>query len=190
MSSAGLPEIGLVAVGDVDPTHLGWLRAGLPTVFPTGVSVLSPLPLPARYYSVERRQYLADGILAEIACIPRGSDVLPLGITSADLYSPGLNFVFGIACRQNALVSTFRLDPEFYGMHDREGLFRRRLLTEAVHELGHAMGLPHCEHPACAMYFSNWIGDTDLKGPGLCFRCARILGIAPGKSLAGNGSTR
>lgn len=190
MPGAGLPEIGLIAVGEVDPRHLDWLRSDLPTVFPTGVTVLPPLLLPTRHYSEERGQYLADGILAEIACIARGSIVLALGITPVDLYSPGLNFVFGIACRQNALVSTFRLDPEFYGIPDRGGLFRWRLLTEAVHELGHAVGLPHCEYPACAMYFSNWIGDTDLKGPGLCFRCGRILGITFGPSRAGKGSRR
>ncbi|HMA05591.1 MAG TPA: hypothetical protein VKO45_06650, partial [Methanomicrobiales archaeon] len=117
-----------------------------------------------------------------------------LGITEADLFSPGLNFVFGIANRGRALISTFRLREEFYGparkpdgfpvRHLPSGpggrepnatVFRRRVLVESVHELGHALGLDHCEFPGCVMYFSNWIGDTDRKGPGFCFRCARAL---------------
>jgi len=25
------------------------------------------------------------------------------------------------------------------------------------------------------MYFSNWIGDTDRKGPDFCYRCRRRI---------------
>jgi archaemetzincin len=85
--------------------------------------------------------------------------------------------VFGIACTGAALISTFRLQPAFYGMPDNEMVFRRRILTEAVHEIGHALELPHCEHPGCVMYFSNWIGDTDLKGPSFCYRCRKRVGL-------------
>ena len=42
-------------------------------------------------------------------------------------------------------------------------------------ELGHALGLPHCEYPGCVMYFSNWIGDTDRKGPKFCYRCGKRI---------------
>ena len=51
-----------------------------------------------------------------------------------------------------------------------------QIVTEAVHELGHALGLPHCEYPGCVMYFSNWIGDTDRKGPKFCYRCGKRIG--------------
>jgi len=169
------PKIGLVGVGEVDTAAIGWLQHDLPTVFPAETLVLSPIPLPFRYFQGGRDQYLAEGILDELAGIARSKNMLCLGITGADLFSPGLNFVFGIASTRRALISTFRLRPGFYGMPENQELYRRRILTEAVHETGHAIGLVHCEHPGCVMYFSNWIGDTDLKGAGFCYRCKRRL---------------
>ncbi|MDD1669909.1 MAG: hypothetical protein LUQ67_01125, partial [Methanomicrobiales archaeon] len=132
-------------------------------------------PLSGRHRAKERGQYLADGLLWEFSTIVRAPGDALLGITGADLFSPGLNFVFGIANRGRALISTFRLYPEAYGREPNAKVFRGRILVEAVHELGHAIGLDHCEFPGCVMYFSNWIGDTDRKGPGFCFRCARSL---------------
>jgi archaemetzincin len=35
--------------------------------------------------------------------------------------------------------------------------------SEAVHELGHAFGLTHCEKSRCVMHFSNSLQDTDFK---------------------------
>lgn len=55
------------------------------------------------------------------------------------------------------------------------GEFRARLIKEAVHELGHTLGLEHCADPCCVMHFSNRLADTDLKGDAYCTRCAGRL---------------
>lgn len=159
---ADCPGVALVPIGRVDPVIISWVTEDLPKVLPTSVVESPPLPLSPRHFHAGRAQYLGDGLL--------------LGITGEDLFSPGMNFVFGIATTGRALVSTFRLRPEVYGMPPAGKLYRWRVLTEAVHELGHALGLPHCEHPGCVMYFSTWIGDTDRKGPGFCYRCRRRIG--------------
>jgi len=36
----------------------------------------------------------------------------------------------------------------------------QRVIKEAVHELGHAFGLTHCENSKCVMHFSNSLQDT------------------------------
>jgi archaemetzincin len=168
-------RIALVPFGEVNQTLLSWLKEDLPGIFSADVEVTTAKPLRSEHFVKVRGQYLADGLLDEFSFIVPAPETLLLGIMEADLFSPGLNFVFGIANRGRALISSFRLRPEFFGQEPNSKVFRGRILTEAVHELGHALGLPHCEYPGCVMFFSNWIGDTDRKGPGFCFRCARTL---------------
>ena len=168
-------EIALIPFRGVDPTLLSWLKQDLPGILTAGVEVFPPLPLPPRHFQKERNQYLADGLLADFTSFVHSKTTLYLGITEADLFSPGMNFVFGIANTGRALISAFRLKPEFYGMPSNPEVYRWRIFTEAVHELGHALGLPHCEYPGCVMYFSNWIGDTDRKGPKFCYRCGKRI---------------
>ncbi|GEM_PF-1477019 len=35
------------------------------------------------------------------------------------------------------------------------------------------------------MYFSNWIGDTDRKGPEFCYRCRRRMEWVVGEKGVG-----
>jgi archaemetzincin len=177
-------NIALVPVGGLDPAILSQLRDDLAGIFAADIGIYPAVPLGRKHFVRERGQYVADDILGDLSSIVSGPETVLLGITGTDLFSPGMNFVFGIATPGKALISVFRLRPEFDGKGPDPELFRRRVLTEAVHELGHALGLQHCEYPGCVMYFSNWIGDTDRKGPGFCFRCARALErlmVSPGR---------
>lgn len=87
-----------------------------------------------------------------------------------------MNFVFGEAelNGKRAIISLYRLKPEFYGSKD-DDLFFQRVLKEAVHELGHVLGLVHCKNPKCVMHFSNSILDTDFKEWRYCDDCMKKL---------------
>lgn len=104
-------------------------------------------------------------------------DTKVLGVADVDLFAGGLNFVFGQAELPGsaAIISLCRLRPEFYGEPPNEALKRRRLLIEAVHELGHTFGLDHCDSNKCVMRFSNALADTDAKGYDFCFECLAAL---------------
>ena len=139
--------------------------------------VLPALLDPAPSFHSGRRQYYSTDLLARMQkhrCSWR-----LLGITPLDLYVPILTFVFGEAQLEGgcALVSTYRLRQEFYGLPPDPDLLRERLLKEAVHEFGHTLGLTHCEDYECAMAPSHAVEWIDLKGNRLCRQCrAQIPG--------------
>jgi len=54
---------------------------------------------------------------------------------------------------------------------DGSKLLIERTLKEAVHELGHTMGLGHCRDAGCVMHFSQSLIDTDVKSSYFCSRC-------------------
>jgi archaemetzincin len=100
-----------------------------------------------------------------------------LALCDFDAYSNGLNFVFGQAHKRGRIGAIYlpRLRQEFYGLESDVNLFRQRVTTEAVHELGHMFRLSHCERRSCVMYFSNSLHDADFKHFTFCNRCVRLI---------------
>jgi archaemetzincin len=101
-----------------------------------------------------------------------------LAICDFDAYSGELNFVLGEAHFGGRVVAVYipRLRQELYVTNsDPNKLFEQRVVKEAVHELGHAFGLTHCERSRCVMHFSNSLRDTDFKDYRFCERCNIVL---------------
>ena len=165
-------DILLVTVGEVDKKVIQMLKYDLNKVFKRQVWSGKGMPHPDYTFNKKRNQYLSTAILK--AMMEKKEYVTYekiLGIIDHDLYVPKLNFVFGEASQRVAIISLTRLRYEFYNLPKDQGLFRRRVLTEAVHELGHTYGLRHCGNPHCVMFSSKSLIDTDLKGPDFCQRC-------------------
>ncbi|MEM1548362.1 MAG: archaemetzincin family Zn-dependent metalloprotease [Thermoproteota archaeon] len=169
----------LIPIGNINLNELIFLPEELSKVFRIIRFTISMdiLKLPLHTYDRARKQYNSTLLLEYLAAAkPKGYDKY-LGIADADLYARGLNFVFGEAILNGgeALISLYRLRPEFYGNHPNEKLFKERILKEAVHELGHTFGLTHCGNPECVMHFSNSIMDTDYKSAQPCLACQTKL---------------
>jgi len=123
------------------------------------------------------RQYLADALLQ--AGLQQREGGIAVVLTSADIYTGGTNYIFGLATLGSALVSSARIDPVFWkGIQEifrytSEGrpFFERQYAKVLVHELGHAIGLPHCEDWDCAMRYSNSPMELYRKGEDYCDVC-------------------
>jgi len=164
----------LQPAGEIDIELLQYLSAGIQEIYGYPCRISLPIMIPESMYNAKRRQYDASGIVGEIVeKIPVDGERI-LGVVDVDLFVPGLNFVFGVATGNTAVISLTRLRPEYYGEKKNEVLFRERALKEAVHELGHTFGISHCPDMNCVMHFSNSLEDTDIKGSDLCGKCSRL----------------
>jgi archaemetzincin len=170
-------KIGILRIGHVDSRVIERVRENLNMTFPETESKLihKTLRVPQESFDPLRRQYRSDMILGLVRdYAEKAKDIdRVLGIIDVDLFVPSLNFVFGEAeCPgKAAIISLWRLRQEFYNAPSIFELFVERSTKEAVHELGHTLGLGHCSNPFCVMYFSNSIFETDRKKSLFCNKC-------------------
>lgn len=168
-----MKRIQLLPMGSFDPELLSDLATGLVREFAIPCELLTPLAEPAYAFNVTRQQYSSTEILAALAQRKTPDTWRILALTTLDLYIPILTFVFGEAQLggTSAVVSLHRLREEFYGLPANILLLRERLLKECVHELGHTLGLSHCEDYQCAMSRSHGVEWIDLKSARFCRTC-------------------
>lgn len=168
-------EIELVAVGEIPDGTLESIIPGLRRRFNTNVQIGETIPTQKGWIDIERAQYRAGPILD--ALVRSQNDSRRLGVIDADIFAPGLDFIFGQAIVGGccAIIGLARLREEFYQRETDQDLFRLRTLIEAVHEIGHTTGLDHCPDPLCVMNFSREIRDSDRKGPDFCALCQAMI---------------
>lgn len=126
--------------------------------------ILDPVPLPEEAYNESRRQHNSTTILRWLARRLPEDALIVMGVTGEDLYSRGLNFVFGEASLQSRTgVSSLRR----YQTADAR-LFRRRALKLMTHEAGHILSMDHCIYYKCVMQGANSLREDDGHPMHLC----------------------
>jgi len=162
-----------IGEGEVERAAMEHVRLHVERAFGVEASVLARPGRPTGTLDLRRRQH-SSGRMLEWLLREGPEEGRVLGMTDVDLFIPILTFVFGEAQLDGraAVVSTARLvEPVPV---DRRVLWER-LAKEAVHELGHALGLKHCARPECAMSRSSSVRDVDRKGGLLCTDCRTLL---------------
>jgi len=155
----------LVLVDDLERDVLEEVVRRVPGALGLAVS-LSKSPHCEGGFDPTRNQWLADKMVEHCVKSYASSDCYAVGLTGKDLYTPGLNFVFGLALREKGtgIVSWNRLGRESQS-------FVMRIVKEVIHEVGHLEGLVHCPNQYCVMWFSNNLSETDRKSAEFCHAC-------------------
>ncbi|HLK32636.1 MAG TPA: archaemetzincin family Zn-dependent metalloprotease [Terriglobales bacterium] len=173
-----MKALDLLPIGNVDGQLVQELGAAMSSLFRVPTRILPQSLDPEFAFHRERLQYHSSEILARMQPVVNHNSWRVLGVAAVDLYIPILTFVFGEAqvggpC---AVVSSYRLRQEFYGLPPNLELLGARLLKESVHEIGHTLELTHCNDYGCVMAASHAVEWIDIKEPWLCSRCqSRVL---------------
>lgn len=170
-------KVCVIPIGTIDKEILHYTQKELEDRFNVKIDIGRQLEDPAYAYHKQKKQYHSTKILRRIHKLGLTGYDRILGIVDVDLYVPERTFVFGEAVIKNkvAVISLTRLRQEFYDLPEDLTLFRKRIIIEAVHELGHTYGLRHCANNKCVMFLSKILSDTDHKGAALCSNCKKIM---------------
>jgi archaemetzincin len=151
-----------------DPAMLARLGAVLKASFGRDVALLPPRPLPPGTYA--RRQLQALALAPHLVRAMPKDALFVIAVTDRDLAigDHPRAFGWGSLAHRVGVLSTARLEPE-------DPLFRRRLLTLALHESGHLLSLPHCTFYRCLMNGALTLAEADARPASLCPVCRAKL---------------
>lgn len=150
----------------VAPGVTTFVMARLPPPFEPQLPEAWNIP-PTLGFDPLRQQHNAFQLLEALPSPAPGEATL--GLVGVDLFLPVLTYVFGASLlgHRKSLLSAARLT----GPEGDPALLRRRALVEALHELGHGVGLPHCPLASCPMHQSFHPESIDLKDAEFCPAC-------------------
>ena len=183
-------KIGLQAFENFDRALIDTVKHTIEVIYGFDVIILESIDIPKEaFINIKSPRYRADTLIRYLRRIKPDSIDHILGLTSKDIsvtkkdksgnikqpeykYKDwgifGLAFVPGSSC----IVSTYRLKSS-------KTKFIERFKKICIHELGHNLGLKHCEyHEKCVMRDAvETIKTIDYVDLMLCDKCKKKIGI-------------
>ncbi|WP_435196103.1 archaemetzincin family Zn-dependent metalloprotease [Natronomonas sp. EA1] len=171
-------HVDIVPVGDVPAAVKREASSGLRSVYDCEVTIHDAQSVPDGSFDPSRNQYRAEEFIELASRI--GSGEKNIAITPHDLYYRRRNYVFGLAylSGNGSVISTYRLQTSSDGGISNKPaaeIFSDRVRKEVVHEIGHTLGLEHCDNSRCVMSFSPTVREVDTKEENLCGSCQRTV---------------
>ncbi len=169
-------HVDIVPVGDLPAAVKREASSGLRSVYDCEVTIHDSQPVPEGAYDAGRDQYRAEEFIELAGRVGTGEK--NIAVTPKDLFYRRRNYVFGLAylSGNGSVISTYRLQTSSDGGFSERSasdIFADRVRKEVVHEIGHTLGLEHCDNARCVMNFSPTVREVDVKEENLCGSCQR-----------------
>jgi archaemetzincin len=174
------PRLILLPLGDPDPEVVRVIAARIETTLRVSVTIAAKEPLPPEAWFPDRKRWRADRILDHLAARPFAAARVaavtdqPISTTKGVIRDWGIAGLGELPGRQ-CVFSTFL----YRGLKRRDRATYLRYVGDlALHEIGHTLGLPHCDHSGCLMADAkgNALRSAAQSQGAYCARCARTLG--------------
>lgn len=166
------------------------IKVALENTYGCSVQMLEAKPLPEwAFVNIKSPRYRADSLLLDLKRNkPVGIDHV-LGLSAKDISTTKKDAwgrvkkpirryqdwgVFGLGYRPGpaCVISTFRLH------RSPQSLFESRVLKVSIHEIGHNLGLKHCETAHCVMAdAAEKLSTVDQVDAKLCEKCRRQINL-------------
>ncbi len=167
------PDLEIVPAGPVDDGLLRALGEDLQAALALRWRVGDAVPLRDEWMDGETGHCRSVHLMRALMEEGRGGR-WRLAIADAGLCAAEVGPILGEAAL-GGRYAVVGLAPLRAGSGADADVLRGRLLTEALHELGHLAGVGHCGRASCVMYPSSHIADSDRKGTRFCASCAEPL---------------
>ena len=194
-------NINILVLNDISRNVLRFLAKNLSDIFEADIKISRHIIVPTELFNEEKKQYDGRKLLRFLTENMTLKEVrgINLAVFDRDLFTGNLDYVFGVASPfpRVCIISLLRLHPHFEedyftgGLQKRKAgrfplivkrlsstektLYYERILKEAIHGIGHTMGLIHCSESKCIMYPSGSLGDIDAKHIAFCKRCRSLF---------------
>ena len=143
------------------------------------VIILNSVNIPSEFFNHAIRQYSADSLIMLLSKLQNDTIIEIIGLTHKPLFTikpakPLPYFdenIFGMAYQPGnaCVVSDFK-----FGTINIK-IFNQRLRNVVLHEIGHNLGLSHCQEEKCIMS-EKWEYQTlDKSGNDYCNKCINKL---------------
>lgn len=161
------PLTQLVPLGAINHIAAEVVAGNLQAILELTTDILPSQPLPDDAFMSARRQYDAVKLINYLSAAPSLNAPICLGLTSCDMGTPILTYVYGESQLGGrlAVVSFYRLTTA-----GREATLER-LSKLCLHEVGHVLGLGHCWDHGCLMRSIRNIDQVDGLDLAFCDSC-------------------